>query len=262
MYKHLTKKDWLNAFGFDKNYHVDALIVDGGYKDRFSLFKVALTKLQIKYKEEYLSDDFLQKYIRSIILNNKYRIWFGNFYGSAALSEVVHWASLFGSNINLLRGDCGGLSKGLKPNDLVILTKVYGNESSTRMYAKETKNHIFNATDSIVKQIVETSKKHGIIPKIGKGVTCQAMIAETEEDIRAWQSQGYDCVEMEASTFYAVSNHFNVNVGALLIVADNLAEDYLVTDKEFVSNSLNRDKLGQVQYDILVDVMLKQIGML
>ena len=63
-------------------------------------------------------------------------------------------------------------------------------------------------------------------------ITCQAMLAETWEDICEWSSRGFYGVEMEASTVFAVSQHFKVPATAMLNIADNLIEKETIDIEE------------------------------
>ncbi len=262
MYKELNKNDWLKFLKLSPDYTVDAVIFDGNYKEenRYNLFIKALQELKIDYKEEAgFEDDFLAKYARSFIIENK-RFWYGVFYGGALLSEILHLACMFGSQINLFRGDCGALQPGLNKNDVVIPTFTFGNESSTRMYAKNREDYRFLPDKKVVEQIQKALEEFGIKTKKAAVVTCQAMLAETLEDVKNWSKDGYGCVEMETSTFFAVSEHFNVPSGAILLVADNLVTNELVVDEAYINSHKSRDAVRVDMYKALIKTALKTLG--
>jgi purine-nucleoside phosphorylase len=81
------------------------------------------------------------------------------------------------------------------------------------------------------------------------------MAGETWEDVLNWSKQGYFGVEMEASTVFAVSNHFNVPSAAILRIGDNLIEKETVMDINYESS---RDLHRQVSQDIF-DAAVKEL---
>ena len=266
MYLTLSKSDWLKALNLPSNYEVHAFIADGSYlkEERFKMFTKILNNVGYTYQLEPLKDDFLATYVWSLKVSSKagqtFRLWYGVFYGGAALSELTHIASILGSQLNLLRGDVGGLHKTLKTGDMLIPLYSYGNESSTRLYARDNPQLRFYTDEKLRESTIELLKKHGIFNIYVKPTTtCQAMLAESEEDIKSWQEEGFWGVEMEASTLLAVSNYFKVPALALLLVSDNLVTQNLVTDEEYVESHQEREKLRQNQYEVLVELMLHQL---
>jgi len=66
------------------------------------------------------------------------------------------------------------------------------------------------------------------------------MIGETMEDVLKWSKAGYYGVEMEASTVFAVSNHFNMPSTVSVYVGDNLIEEDTNKDKEYLAEADTR----------------------
>lgn len=71
-------------------------------------------------------------------------------------------------------------------------------------------------------------------------VTCQGSLGQTEEDVQQWSKEGYFGVDMETSTFFAVSNYFSVPSAATVYVADNLIEGQTPLSDDF-ANDNNED---------------------
>ena len=76
------------------------------------------------------------------------------------------------------------------------------------------------------------------------------MMAETKEDVDNWSKQGYYGVEMEASTVFAISNHFNVPSAAVVMIADNLITEESVIDEDYQES---RELRRETSKDILVE---------
>src|SRR5690606_14354141 len=104
-------------------------------------------------------------------------IWFAIGYGGAWLSEYLHWACLFGSKKNLLLGSCGGLKPGIKQGDFIVPEYSFSEESSARIYNRESSLHYSDQEFS--NRIAAKLSEDGSKVWAGPMVTCQAMIGET-----------------------------------------------------------------------------------
>ena len=223
MYRNYTKEQYKVHLGLPDNYVVDGVVCYGTLYDEqlFELIELCLKALGYNPEPKKLTHRFL-RFIREVEINGK-KIWFMSGYGGAMLSEYLHWACLFGSKKNVFVGSCGGLMQEMKSCDFLIPTTSYGQESSVRIYNRES------PTQYPDKQLSESLKTRlGNEVKIWQGpvVTCQAMIGETTEDVQTWAKAGYYGVEMESSTVFAVSSHFNVPATALMYIGDNLIKDH------------------------------------
>jgi purine-nucleoside phosphorylase len=251
MYKHFGKSDIQNLLGISDTYVVDALLVVGTQPKRKEHAKLyaALEKLNLPYTEEELSDSFFEE-IKVLNINGK-RIWFDVVYGAAYLSEIAHVASMLGSKMNLLMGSCGGLDPALNMGDTILPVSSYGNESSTRMYQRETSSYIYD-TSLDLRSSIKNLLTHRSSVYEGRLVTVQAMLAETKEDVENWSAQGYLGVDMETATLFAVSNHFNVPSAALLYVGDNLVKNELINNPSYIASKAFRRGVSEENYEIML----------
>lgn len=224
MYKELTLPELKNILLLPQDYKVDAFIVYGSY-DREQFTNLFTNQLD-DYVTETLEDMFLRN-ITSIKTKNK-RIWFCVEYGGARLSEYVHFASMLGSKCNIQMGSCGGLQKDVHTSSVILPTHSYATESSAHMYVRNNKSNLFASTTGLVSTLQEALTQKGVTTLTGKTMTCQGMMGETWQDIVSWSEQGYLAVEMEASTVFAVSQHFNIPTASMVHVADNLIEKEIV----------------------------------
>jgi purine-nucleoside phosphorylase len=83
--------------------------------------------------------------------------WFAIGYGGAWLSEYLHWACLFGTKKNVLLGSCGGLKPGIKQGDFIVPENSYSEESSARIYNRDSNIHCPNKklSDRIANKLEE-----------------------------------------------------------------------------------------------------------
>lgn len=253
MYKTLTKKDWHRFTKFPLDEKVDAVIVSGNSisnrERELDLFKQAVSQIPNAKKVNLIEDPFFQSIVEYRIGDKL--VWFDVAYGGAYLSVLLHLACTFGSKKNYLVGSCGGLQKELNIGDIVLPTYTYGNESTTRMYQKGLKDNKHYSDKGLRDGLVENIKNYPIYK--GPIMTCQAMLAETKEDVDTWSKEGYLGVEMESSTFFAVSNHFNVPSTAILHVSDNLVKNILYGDKELEDKRAFRNNLKKYLHKTILE---------
>ncbi len=256
MYKQLLKEDIQKILKVSEDYKVDGLLVVGTHPKtkEYPYLYEALDKLGFSYTEEKIEDRFFSD-IKSFVINDK-RVWFDVVYGTTYLSEVAHIASLLGSKANILLGTCGSLKENLNMGDTIIPKASYGNESSTRMYQPDNSAFLYESSVDLRSRLKNSLSKRKIIDE-GKLMTVQSMLAETKEDVDSWASQGYSGVDMESSTLFAVSTHFNVPSAALLYVADNLIKKQLSTDESFDLLNAERTNIRKENYEIALGVLLQ-----
>lgn len=248
MYRSFTAEQYRDHLGFPEDYNVDAMLCYGTLYEERTLTQLAqvLDSLDLDWKINDLPHPFL-RFGKELIVEGK-TIWFAIGYGGAWLSEYLHWACLFGSKKNILLGSCGGLRSGMQPGDFIVPKSSYGEESSVKIYNRES--NVQKSSIELSQNVASRLAEDGAKVWQGPMVTCQAMIGETAEDVRDWARDGYYGVEMEASTVFAVSNHFNVPCAASLYVGDNLIEAKTNFDEEYV-----------VQADMREQNQLKQVKM-
>jgi len=253
MYKELTKEIFLTDMNLPSDYQVDGLIVVGSGNKRKMLnyFDEVSKDFKISNIEKII--DGLFEHTFSFVINGK-RIWFDVVYGSAYLSELMHISCLLGSKKNILLGSCGGLSKGNMSGDIVLPSYSYGEDSTAKMYERDNKDNRYYPDSNLTSEIrSKIDPKYKILE--GPIVTCKAMLAETREDIDRWNKEGYIGVEMESSSFFAVSKHFNVPSSSLLYIGDNLIEGETVFSDNHIKLKDKRTEVFKHNLKIALEVI-------
>jgi purine-nucleoside phosphorylase len=254
MYKSFTKEQYLHHLDLPEDYRVDGVVCYGTLYDEqlISLLDSCWREMGYHQEPKKLSNRFL-RFIREADIDGK-RIWFMNSYGGAMLSEYLHWACLFGSRKNIFVGSCGGLKSGMKTGDFLLPTSSYGQESSVRTYNREDP---VQYPDEKLRASVKA--RLGSDVKIWEGpiMTCQAMLGETLDDIQAWSEEGYYGVEMETSTVFAVSKHFNVPAAAIVHISDNLIEHLTFMSEDFADGDTIRELRRRQQFKAAVEEVLR-----
>ncbi|KKQ34900.1 MAG: Uridine phosphorylase [Candidatus Nomurabacteria bacterium GW2011_GWB1_37_5] len=255
MYKSLSDDELKKLVGLPLKYKVKGFICMGAWDDEkyFDAIKLILNKIGIKYACRKM-DNFLSHVLEICIDGNTY--WFAVLYGGTMLSEYLHLACSFGSEKNINIGSCGGLYPEMNSTDLIIPTWSFGRESSAFIYDKENKDFRYYPDDMLSNKLEsKIDKKY----KIWKGpiVTCHAMLGETFEDVKLWSKEGYYGVEMETSTLFAVSKHFNVPSTAIVYVADNLIKGQIVGDESHEKQKGHREEVKEEIYKAAIQTLLE-----
>ena len=118
-------------------------------------------------------------------------------------------------------GTCGALQEELTIGHLVIPTSAVRDEGTSYHYIKPSRE--ITADEEIVK-IIEKELTLKNIPFVkGKTWTTDAFFRETPEKVALRKNEGCITVEMETSTYIAVSQYNNVKFGQILVSGDSLA---------------------------------------
>lgn len=255
MYKTYSAQDYKRLLGLPQDYKIDGMLIYGTWDHETQVKKLITTldNLKINYKINNLPD-FLIK-VLEIETNNK-KFWFNVAYGGALLTEFVHLACLFGSKQNILIGSCGGLSEKLNSNTVILPDLSYGDGSTSSMYQREIKNNLYPSNNELRNQLALELLNNKIKYAVGKTMTCQAMMAETMEDVIKWNKEGYIGVEMEASAVFSVSNHFGVKSSAMVILSDNLIKEETITSESYQNSKGTRLNLQNKLYEISLQQLI------
>lgn len=255
MYRELSKKEWLKLLLLPEDFRVDGALVAGAGVAEKEIEKrdFVIKSMNLNVEIEKINHRFFDS-VDILVIDGK-RYWFDVVYGGAYLSETLGFASMFGSKRNIFIGSCGGLSMDMKSGDIVIPTYSYGDESTTRMYQRDVENNKHYSNEKLNKEIKD------LIPdkyRIHSGpiMTCQAMLAETKEDVSGWSKEGYTGVEMETSTFFAVSNYYDIPSSAILHVSDNLLHEEYVGSEQHEKARPFRDEVQIEKYKVAFKVLM------
>lgn len=245
MYKQIAVDEHKRYLGLPEDYSVSGFLCHGTWKrdEEITNLKQALTELDLNFKINTFPDSSFLRRMVEIKIENK-KIWFDVPYGGAMLSEFLHLACLLGSKKNIVIGSCGGLSPNLNAGDVILPSWSYGNESSARMYELKNKDNRHYPNKKLVNNLkTRLETKYKIFE--GPTMTCEAMLAESKKDVETWSREGYLGVEMEASTVFAVSNHFKVPSAAILLVGDNLIKGESALQENYLKMAGKRKEIRQ-----------------
>lgn len=226
MYRTFDRSDYITNLGLPVDTQVDGVLVYGTYRSSpYRQLERALSARNLTVEEIPLGSHEFVATVRALHINGR-NIWFTTAYGGARISEILHVACLLGSQMNILLGSCGGLKPGANNSDVVIPNRSYATESSAATYLPDAAP--WYSPDLPLAQRLTDALAANHAVHVGPTTTCQGMMGETWEMVKAWSKAGFFGVEMEAATVFAVSSHFGVPAAAALRIIDNLIEEETV----------------------------------
>jgi purine-nucleoside phosphorylase len=132
---------------------------------------------------------------------------------------LEHLAVLGVQNI-LFFGWCGSLQEDLVLGNLLVPDRALSEEGTSAHYA--TRNHHPMPSAHVLKTIEDSLLTASIPFRRGTVWSTDAPYRETREKVLLYQEQGVLGVEMELSALFTVASFRQVNIGALLVVSDEL----------------------------------------
>lgn len=154
-------------------------------------------------------------------------IWYVPVLGAPLAAFAVHGACALGARSIVQIGSFGGTRRNLEVGDLLLVTGAGRGDAASDWYLPA--GEPARADEALNDRLRDALRARGETWHEGTVFTTPAFLAETWEDIVRWEGEGYAGVEMEASTTFAVAQHFGVPAAALIYLLDNLiAERHLL----------------------------------
>jgi uridine phosphorylase len=170
--------------------------------------------------------------------------------GAPMAAAQIEELSEMGCRKFIACGMCGVLQKELAVGHLIIPTSAVRDEGTSYHYIKPSREIVAN--ERIVK-IIENTLLNKNVPFIkAKTWTTDAFYRETTKKIAQRKQEGCVTVEMETSTYIAVSQYNNVEFGQILCSGDSLAGEEW--DKR---NYNKRTDIREFVLRITLDVAIK-----
>ncbi len=139
-------------------------------------------------------------------------------YAVMLIETLIKW----GANKIIVLGLCGSISTDVRIGDIVVPTSALVDEGVSRHY-----HHIEDlpsaASESIVHHIKKGLIENGLPFHEGPVWTTDAIYRETVAAVQHFQQKSALAVEMELSALFSVARFRRVEVGAILVVSDELA---------------------------------------
>ena len=138
-------------------------------------------------------------------------------YAVMILETLICW----GAHRVIFLGWCGAVSEQVKIGEIILPTAALVDEGTTQNYV-EPANGQSKPALSILKVFEQVFQENRIDFHSGKIWTTDAVYRETPEKVANFQQQGVLAVEMEVSALFSVAQFRQVELGAMLVVSDEL----------------------------------------
>lgn len=257
MYLSHTAADHRVNLGLPPDYTVDGVIAYGTWdlvaeEEQLPHLRRALGDLGLASEISRMEHPLIG-HAYEILVDGTTRHWYIPVMGTAVMGMYLHIASVLGSRRNILLGTVGGLAPGMSNGDLVIPTGAIGNDSA-RMYDRGNHENLHLPDASLLRQVTDGLSETEDV-WIGPTTTCEMMLAESEDDVRRWSSEGMLGVEMEGALAFALSRHFGIPSVALFYVIDNLIAQETVLSAAHESYGPVRELRRALQYRIGLELL-------
>jgi uridine phosphorylase len=150
---------------------------------------------------------------------------------------ILSWGGMLQSNLNL--------------GDIVICDRAIRDEGVSHHYLPAQK--YVQADTALTGQIKDSLEEKNIACKIGATWTTDAPYRETTDEVKKYQSEGVQTVEMETAALFVLGQVRNVQTASVVIASDNLAS--LSWQRPIDMKAIDRS--FALAYSAIVDVLSK-----
>jgi uridine phosphorylase len=141
-------------------------------------------------------------------------------YAAMVLETLVVW----GGRQFLFLGWCGALSVDVKIGDLIIPERAIIDEGTSKHYmCTSLPSDVSYPTTTSLERIHRQLNREKIDFHPGAVWTTDAIFRETPDKINHFRSQGASAVDMETSALFSIASYRGVELGAILVVSDELS---------------------------------------
>ncbi|HUT52982.1 MAG TPA: nucleoside phosphorylase [bacterium] len=120
----------------------------------------------------------------------------------------------------LFLGFCGSINPGLRLGDLLVVASALSEEGTSPHYFPDRFPPLAGPKATLA--LEQALKSERVRYQKGQVWTSDAFYRETRDKVRRYGQQGVLGVEMETSALFTVARYRGVNLGALMVVTDEL----------------------------------------
>ena len=248
MLRDLAKDDWHRLLGLSSDRIPPALILRGtrNLRRNYDYYAELFTDIVPVGSPNGLFEDLF------VGSHAGRQVGFACVYGAAMASEITHLFGCLGTKFVLQTGCCGAWAPGVQAGDLFVASRAFCGEGAAQYYVRE-KQVVHASTDltSLVRSVV--GSKVGC--HSGGMYTTAALLAENKADINVWARDGWDAVDMETATTFAVAEHFGMTAAAVHFVFDNPLQL-----GDIVTNDLAKDDRRAAGNELIIQASLRIVA--
>jgi len=139
-------------------------------------------------------------------------------YAVMLLETLIAW----GAKKFLFIGWCGSLSQEVEIGEIILPTGAFIDEGTSVHYGADTGGRT-EPSEKMAGRIRSTLEGRGVAYREGAVWTTDGIYRETPGKVEHFRGQGALAVEMEISALFTVGRYHKVDVGALVLVSDDLS---------------------------------------
>jgi len=152
-------------------------------------------------------------------------------YAAMMLETLIAW----GARRIIFLGWCGAVSENVNIGDIILPTAALVDEGTSRNYIEPVNGESTPVLSmvSLLEQVLQGSRvdfhsgkiwtTDAVYRETREKVETDAVYRETREKVESYQKQGVLAVEMEISALFSVAQFRQVELGAMLVVSDELS---------------------------------------
>ncbi|NNL75321.1 MAG: nucleoside phosphorylase [Desulfobacterales bacterium] len=139
-------------------------------------------------------------------------------YAVMLLETLIAW----GARKIIYLGWCGAVAETVKIGDIILPTTAVIDEGTSAHYKAADNGHSA-ASSSMITTIRHALDQDHVVFHSGAVWSTDAVFRETRQRVETHQKKGVLAVEMEVSALYTVAQFRQVELGAILVVSDELS---------------------------------------
>lgn len=157
----------------------------------------------------------------------------------------------------VLVGTVGGLAPRLQAADLIVPTVSRGTHSAWTYHRVDPPD--VSPDPVLAASLAGRLRAAGVGVAEGPTTTCEALFAETCDDVATWSAAGYLGVEMEAALTFAVGAHVGIPAAAVLYVTDDLIAEIGFFDAAHADSADARHRARRPRYGVAQAELLDRV---
>jgi len=168
------------------------------------------------------SSDFMMSRISTFTSENNHFSVVGPMVGAPYAAILFENLIAWGERKFIFFGLCGSISPNVKIGDIILPSGSFIQEGTYLHYGKNTGEVSYCSTD-ILSLLKKAFEEDLLVFQEGLVWTIDAVFRETKELVYTYQEKNTLGVEMELSALYTIGQYRGVDIGAVLVVSDELS---------------------------------------
>lgn len=146
----------------------------------------------------------------------------GPFMGAPQAVMLMETLAAWGARRIVFLGWCGALVPSLASGDIVVPQGAWADEGTSPAYGCD-EQRVAPSSPVFQSQLNTHLRQNGLVCQDGWIWTTDAVFRETAAKVCHYRDLGAVAVEMELSALYSVARFLNIELGAVLVVSDELS---------------------------------------